>query len=513
MFGLRLPWSKNNSMSRLKIISRKALLPVFLAVAGGLLILATKAATANTRLNPADGKLTGNIAINASGSSSFVQFGSKNKLSCGRNVANYTYVRPFGPEAAWNIPACVLKKWSARSDDFVNRLANNAIRNNLGNYDNNGVRTPMTKLDFSTEFGLTDSGSAGNDYSVPIYDAKDATQQVRVFLKTTYAGYNANIGGNWIESPSYNWNATVPWNPSWRGAFGNDQGLVILDHTTGREIYLWNVSRADMPSPFNNVSECALDIADLARGYNQNVDLCAAAATIAKKYDFTDADYRTYEGNSPPANGGGIQNYAGLVTPDEVSAGEIRHAIKFVITNTMFGPACSKTLDIGDPSIGTTCGTAFAPAGQFENNRITDGKGGGSQFAPGNTPDEIRSGTVPEGTRFALNISDSEINTWLDSRGYTGRKRETARIFAVAMRDYGLIITDTSGGGTSIQTSGGMNPTTSAKWRALGIDNDGKDFLYKLFTKEKLYMLEPAINDCGDGTTSRYFCHAIKTHY
>ena len=41
--------------------------------------------------------------------------------------------------------------------------------------------------------------------------------------------------------------------------------------------------------------------------------------------------------------------------------------------------------------------------------------------------------------------------------------QEKVGIFAVAMRDYGLIITDTSGGGTSIQTSGGMNPTTSAK--------------------------------------------------
>ncbi len=52
--------------------------------------------------------------------------------------------------------------------------------------------------------------------------------------------------------------------------------------------------------------------------------------------------------------------------------------------------------------------------------------------------------------RFALDITDAEIESWLDSRGYQNAKRRTAAIFARALRDYGWMITDTSGFATSV---------------------------------------------------------------
>gem|GEM_PF-851501 len=453
--------------------------------------------------------ILGFVIFNSQAATTSVVGGS---TSCGARVTNYSYTRPFGPNAAWNVPACALPKWS-RSDDWVNRLASHAMADaNLGYKIPKPGENPvkMTKLDFGTEFGLIDKESQNNDYSAPLYDARQATQQVRIRLKRSYAGYNANIGGDWLDGPNYDWNATVPWNPAWRPASGNDAGLVILDPPTGREWYLWAVARADMPSPWNNTSECTFDINNLVRGYDANSDLCLAAAHISKKANNQTADYRTYEGNDPSASGGGIQNYAGLITPEEVSAGEIRHATKFVISNTMFGPECPRTMGINDPAFGSTCGSALAPGGQFE--RVGD-VSSPTTITTGNTPDERRRASVPEGIRFALNLTDSDINSWLNSRGYSGRKRETARIFAVAMRDYGLMVTDSGGGGASIQTSGGLNPETAKKWRDLGIDNNGKDFLFGLFTKDKLYVPEPPTNLCADGTRTQFYCFANGSVY
>lgn len=443
--------------------------------------------------------------------------------TCGKRVVNYNYKRPFG-DTAINTPLCELPKWS-RSDDMVNRLSDNAYANGyLGTkVVKPGTKSvPMTKLDFKMQFGLEEGSGFANDYSIPVYKASDATQQVRVRLNSAYAVAGTNIGGDdWLNNSSYDWGKTIPWNPNWRPSAGSDSQMVIIDDAKGIEIDLWGVSRTDIPSSLN-ISGCLGDINNILfrGGYDANVDLCVATAYIIKTPDKKIADYRTYEGNHPHSTGVGLQSYAGLVTPDEVQAGEIRHALKFAPTNTMFGPECPQNIDINDPAIGVSCGVALAPAGQFEKIGNTDGMDfnpvlnpGGLAFSSGKTADERRAGTVPEGMRFGLNITDSEINNWLDSRGYTGRKRETARIFAVAMRDYGLIVTDSGGGGAIIQAQGGRNTETARNWRNLGIDGDGTDLLFGLFTKDKMYVAEPATNTCGSNTTTRFWCFAKKTGY
>lgn len=201
-----------------------------------------------------------------------------------------------------------------------------------------------------------------------------------------------------------------------------------------------------------------------------------------------------------------IQFYAMLATPEEVAAGEIRHALSMGAANTMFGPECTAE-ELETDAAGTTCGFAVAPAGGLEWHTAC------SACAPSPLSDlELRKRGIPEGARFALDISDAEIESWLDSRGYTGRLRETARIFAVAVRDYGWFITDTAGTAT-FGVSGSANPETRDAWRALGIEGHGKDLLKGLFQKERLWMVEPAINECADGTTSRYACKAGVTRY
>lgn len=421
---------------------------------------------------------------------------------CGARTANYNTKWLSGDEtAAWNVPVCNLPKWQAKSDDFAQRLAKYAIKTS-GNYINNGVNTQTTKLDFPIEFGLLGKIPANwNDYSIPVYDVKEATQQVKVRLKNNYFGYNANIGGSWIESPSYNWNATVPWNPKWQPSWGNDAIVLIRDYEKGTEWFLWSVSRNDMNPQYNNsIANCYAFALSKFISYDANTDLCVAGATVVRKSDFSIADTRSYNGNSPSSGGGGIQNSAGLTLPEEVEHGEIRHALKTAISNTGFGPTCPQNLDINSPDLANTCNTAVAPAGQYERS--------GKKFA--DTPINT---SIPEGTRFAINITDQEIENWLDKRGYTGRKRETARIFAVAIREYGIIITDSSDIAASIQVAGGTNLETAKKWRNLGIDDDGKSFLYQLFTEDNLYVVEPAYNKCADATISRYYCFASQTYY
>lgn len=503
------------SASKLFSDSRALIVISGLMAIGVATILGGHAATITHSLQPETGNAPGYLigTSDLASGKQFIRFGSGS--ACDDPAYTYNgYRRPYGPRAAYNVPACAVGKWNERSDDWVNRLASYGIQANPTRYDNNGVSTLSTNLDFGVEFGPVSGNLNGTDYSIPVYDARTATEQVRVFINRSYLGYNANLGGTYIDSPSYNWDAKAPWNPAWLPSDGFDQLLIAINPDTGQEWFYWAAIRQDMPSHYDHNTSGCITTEALLHGYNPAVDLCAAALRATKTTSGQPADFRTFEGNQPGSSGGGLQNYAGLVTPEEVASGKIRHAMKFPISNPMFGPACSKSLNINDPSVGTTCGTEFAPAGNFEAIGNTTGLFGGTRlFAPGNTPDERRANTVPEGLRFALNITDGEINSWLDSRGYTGRKRETARIFAVAMRDYGIIITDGTAGGAFIQTAGSVNPDTAQKWKDLGLTDDSYDLLFKLVTKDRLYALKPAINECADGTTSHYYCPSDLSHY
>ncbi len=71
----------------------------------------------------------------------------------------------------------------------------------------------------------------------------------------------------------------------------------------------------------------------------------------------------------------------------------------------------------------------IVPRATKTGENLTSESGGGRHVPPGVTLDDLRARSVPEGTRFALHITDAEIDAWLTSRGYTGQKRATARVF------------------------------------------------------------------------------------
>jgi hypothetical protein len=71
------------------------------------------------------------------------------------------------------------------------------------------------------------------------------------------------------------------------------------------------------------------------------------------------------------------------------------------------------------------------------------------------------------------------------------------------MRHYGWMVTDTSGWDASFQLSGGANPATAQAWLALGIDTDGNDLLFGLFTKARMWTVDPPTNYRASGPTQQ----------
>ena len=395
----------------------------------------------------------------------------------------------LGGSTVFHVPVAGLRV-DPRSDDWSRRLWEHAASSGPGVW--------------LTEFGLTGPNNEFNDYSLPLYDTRAANVRRRVRQKTNFPGA-VNIGPD----------ETVPWNDSWRPADGKDGFMITYDPDTGQERDYWNVSFPGYQREANNSLGC-INGKNLPPpfgvGFDANDDICAASALLVLSPEGRPADLRTYTGNFPPAGGGGIQNSVGLVTPEEVATGVVAHAWKFMVGNTMFGPECAPGQRTDPSAFGVTCGGAVAPAGQFENVAQSDGNFVAAPI-PGASPAAQRSNTVPEGTRFSLRMTDADIDSWLDSRGYQGRLRQTARTLAVSLRDYGWFVTDTSGGPALFSMSGAANSDTARRWRALGIQGSGQDLMQGLFTRDRLVTWAPPVNTCADGTTSTWYCWASSIAY
>ncbi|HYD32113.1 MAG TPA: carbohydrate-binding domain-containing protein [Azospirillaceae bacterium] len=163
-------------------------------------------------------------------------------------------------------------------------------------------------------------------------------------------------------------------------------------------------------------------------------------------------NYHTYEGGNQPSRGVGIEYSAMLVRPEEIKQGLIDHALAITISNTD-----------GDRYV--------APATKLEH--------------PDNPPG------IPEGTRFALNITDAQIDAW--SATLPMEMQDAAEVVARALRDYGWFITDTSGGGASFEFE--ARASAAAEWDGVGLgvnSNYGRDLLDGLIKPEMIYAIAPS---------------------
>lgn len=322
---------------------------------------------------------------------------------------------------------------------------------------------------FANYPGRTDASKRGHisvsfdAYSTPVYSTADATTAIRVF------------GAGWAYGVDLGNNNTIPWNPTWEPAPGNDMEMVIVDPTTGTEWGLWGVQKVNWTS--------CLTLENLLAGWRAGIDLCVWSGSIGRDVDGSISNAVTSSGYSKEAGRGmgALQAMALLPTLDEVEKGSINHALNMETYGTMFGPACPAS---GGGTPGVDCGYAVAPATRLEwwNGPASEC----GSVAQQNTPTD-RAKTVPEGMRFALDMTDAQIDAWLDTKGYTGAKRSTARIFAVALRDYGWIISDTTCWDSAMAVEGVANPKARARWARLGITSpvsDGGSLLSGLITSE-----------------------------
>lgn len=417
--------------------------------------------------------------------------------TCGKVIQNYTYQVPFG-NAVWNQPVCDLQK-SSRYADYAKRFydwstPDPAVQNGfLG-----------VSPGFPEEPTLDNPDGLGKLFTREVYFASDATTQKKV----SSLGNDSNLDGTkWNSNPllprpgykSQHPDTPIPWNPEWKTGKGGDNEMYILDDrpgpTQGR-IYTISIYQMGL---------CAAD----ALLFPDRV--CGSSIQVSRDHYGNHIDYRTYEGYVGN-RGVGLSYYATLTTPQEVAANEIRHALGVAIPNTAYGSVCSEVQQ-GSSAEGTTCGTAVAPASKFE---------WANQPHIPVMKEQYKSlynisRTIPEGMRFALDMSYGEIDNWILSRSdlkNNKRRADTARIFARALKDYGMIIVDTNGERAGVQVVGGVNPNHAKMWQDLGLGPEYKDDLLNgLITRDNLYVVEPPTLECANGKTSKYFCDWLSASY
>jgi hypothetical protein len=230
--------------------------------------------------------------------------------------------------------------------------------------------------------------------------------------------------------------------------------------------------------------------------FDPNRDMCAAGAVPVTGPDGKIADMRTYGGNSPGSNGGGVPLTRGEPGIDQIDAGLITQTIKMFVANTASGPRCVPDSDFTIP-LGV-CATAFAPAGQFE--------GQGSRVSAA-----AHSVQIPEGTRVQLVMSDAERDEVVRSHNLPATAARCLGIVIDGLRSRGAEIlgSSPSTGGADLKVDG-ADPAAWNNRCLVGMNSD--EFLRGVFQLRWMRVLAPPTNYCVSGP-SRFACHAADIRY
>jgi hypothetical protein len=221
---------------------------------------------------------------------------------------------------------------------------------------------------------------------------------------------------------------------------GGATGLYPLD-------IAWKTALAGAAMPWNpdwvpaSGSDAQVIVLDPATGREWNLwQVSFESGRIrATNGNLVPGSYWTNTAGFHPSRGAGIPYYAMLVQPEEIEQGAICHALSMPIKNTD--------------------GERFVPpATKLEH--------------PG------RPRGIPEGTRFVVELTEADIDSWIRAlpSKLSAETTRSARIIAKALRTYGFIVTDTSGG-AHLQFED--YASAGAKWRQLGLHRqeiEGKEF-------------------------------------
>lgn len=209
-------------------------------------------------------------------------------------------------------------------------------------------------------------------------------------------------------------------------------------------------------------SDAQVIVLDKAQGIEWNLwqvrfDGKTVQATNGNKVP---GNYWTRETGYAPSRGVGIPYLAMLVRGSEVVSGRISHAL-------------------GMPVINTDGYQFFPPATKVE------------------FPKKRKNG-LPEGIRFAIDVSDAEIEAWIAALPpeLPDATRASARVIARALREYGWFVVDTAGAAT-VQFESRL--TAGECWKKAGLETIEigdkeypRDLLDGLLTRERIYALVPS---------------------
>jgi hypothetical protein len=459
-------------------VNNRAVLVVVFIIFGTAIIFYTSAATFSSDVQPENGNISSSAIVTVDTSASSgkaVKFGSVRRF--------------FSSDATWNKTISQIGGEYSELKPYANRLWD------YGGGTANGSPPGNFYLNFK-------------DYSVPIYSINTATTTAKVF-QLVWSQNQQSLS----QSGRIKIGDSVPWNPNWKPGTGNDKILQVVNYNTGKVFGFWVVGE----SPLGCVDFFG---PNGQAGYDPNNPNHVCVAGV----DTYDNLWTAKDGTTTSERGMGINKLALVVRAEEVASGNIGHALSLTTSNPMFGAGIdtpgvvsptettngSDPLGIGmvnpknDPfqlGAGIAKGFYLKPATRLEHEYGFTGRtlGFGSVTLTPFTDSE-RSKTNPSGMRFGLNITETDIDSWLNSKNYQGVKRETARTFARAWRDYGAIIAETGGYGIGIELDGiiggSLNPAV-AKWAALGITDDGTqaqsintiDFK-GLITRDRLYVVK-----------------------
>jgi hypothetical protein len=260
------------------------------------------------------------------------------------------------------------------------------------------------------------------------------------FRKYTFPVYDATKATDmYVIKDTNNWGnlngKMVPFNPAWLPNAGTDAQAIVLDPATGKEWDMWEM-----------VVDTSAKQITIGNG-----NLCPG--------DYLTNNWDTKSTQCTGSRGVGINYLAMLVRPWEIEQGKIEHALSM-------------------PIVGTSGSFYVAPATKLEH--------------PGKV------GTIPEGMRFALNVTYDEIDTYVNSlTALTAAKKKAIRVILVAMKDYGWFVTDTAGGHTLHFEA---PESAQAEWERIGVlpgqSIGGVEYprftLSKFLTQDRIVTIVPS---------------------
>ena len=451
---------------------RTAIIVVASVFVGIATLIASKALIPVPDVEPEQGVLSGIDVVNSGDASGgqAIRFRAQDQSNISK--------RFFADTASFNKKASVL--------GFTGGTLNTKYSGNLFDYSgifgwpNDGlIPNPArqafdasTRGDFSIQL---------RNYSIPIYNAAEATTKIRIYQQNEARNI---VGYPWERPATYGSLAKgpngvrlgdeIPWNPAWKRPPGVDGIVAIVDYDSGKawDIYNFDIDRLGCNAFHNWNYDNGSNMPGLFGGSVPNTNItfdinnpnhkCAQSIAYYENI-FTDM-------GTVSDRGAGFAKLATITRAAEVKAGAIQHALTLTVFNQMFGPECSPNNSLLAAGAGDTCAVFQAPGSKVEHGEVFANNTCGNDQPLSNAATRAR--TIASGQRFALNVTDAEIETWLDARGYTGAKRNTARIFAVAMREYGFIVAETGcAGRAGIETDGMLNADTRSTWIELGMSD------------------------------------------